>query len=251
MLDTGVRQLFEGLRRAYNAPLPAAQQNGLARCRAKDAWNRYLPCYDTAVGLWSVAAFRSYLIECMGHEPTSHGIRPAAMEKLATGLDPANFNVGYDNFRLVSDDSQPPLLRAEFHTENRLTLQTILAGMSCRASEHVFPVATQTQFDERFSLQAPAVQKFFSEVSGGRMSLRADITRSFGKSVAMKSAPLAWLGSFFCICGFLKDRSLSESPDVTPGSTKCSCMTPEQSFSSYFYFFCASHTRKYWFICCL
>ncbi len=64
--------------------------------------------------------------------------------------------------------------------------------MSVRALEHVFPGQTQDQFDQRFVLQSPQVQRFFSEVAGGRMSLRADIIRSFGRSVAQKVSPLAY-----------------------------------------------------------
>lgn len=68
VVDDGVRQLFEGLRRAYSMPLTPSQQAGLNRyCRysAEDAWARYAPVYDTAegqnLGLWAVPAFRAYI----------------------------------------------------------------------------------------------------------------------------------------------------------------------------------------------
>ncbi len=132
VVDAGVRQLFEGLLRAYNMPLTPSQVAGLNRYNAEDAWARYVQVYDTAEGqnlcLWTIPSFRSYILDCMEHEPTSHGVRPSAIAKLAMTLDPANFvgkNVNEDNFRMVSDNSQSLLLRAEFPSDNKLTIQTI------------------------------------------------------------------------------------------------------------------------------
>ena len=50
VVDDGVRQLFEGLRRAYSMPLTPSQQAGLNRYLQEDAWARYAPVYDTAEG---------------------------------------------------------------------------------------------------------------------------------------------------------------------------------------------------------
>ena len=95
MVDQGLRQIFEGLRRSYTMPLTPAQQSGLNRYLAEDNWTRYIPVYNStegqALGLWIVPSFRTYLVEAMEHEPASHGIRLVAVQKLAFTLDPLNF----------------------------------------------------------------------------------------------------------------------------------------------------------------
>lgn len=61
-------------------------------------------------------------------------------------LDPANFvtkTVNLDNFRMVSDNAHEMHVRAEFPADNKLSIQTILAGMSARAVEHLFPGQAQ------------------------------------------------------------------------------------------------------------